>query len=212
MKSKQFANLPALERIKAHAATADAALESRLAYLVSRFKLHHNAQRREQIRRWKEARWPYAFTIKDEEIGKLIRYLRQLRGGETPTWMRGPWVKAMDGTLCRSQLPTSNDGEPANTGEEFAALLRRYWQLAFGYVHGRTQVEGVGAAIFKANEIDPLSVALLLRQDSGETMEQIANEVKPLAVDASRSNAPTSRTLKETVRQRLRDLGKARRK
>ena len=212
MKAKVFLAKQRRERISHYASDMDAALNRRLADKITRFKRYFKAQQVAQRKARGTLWWPYNLEISNRQIGKLVDYLFELRRGETPTWMRGPWKTAPDGTQYQSQLPTSSDFEPVNTGEEFAALLRIYWQLAFGYTDGKTSVQGIATVIFQANEIDPLGAHLLLRHDAGQSYPEIAAEVKQLAVQASRSLSPTARTLKKTVEQRARDLAKPRRK
>ena len=212
MKAKELLAKPQRERIRHHADKSDAALHRRLKDMIARFKKYFEAQRAAQLKKRGTLWWPYTLKVRDSEIRKLVAYLFELRRGETPTWMRGPWKVAPDGSEYRSQLPTSSDFEPMNHGEEFAALLRNYWQLAFGYTDNKTVIQGIASVIFQANEIDPLGAHLLLRPDAGQSYTQIASEVKPLAVQASRSLSPTVRTLKKTIEQRARDLAKPRRK
>jgi 3'-phosphoadenosine 5'-phosphosulfate sulfotransferase len=90
--------------------------------------------------------------------------------------------------------------------------LQKYWMLAFGFQDGKTSVLGIARLIFEANRIDNLTVGLLGRDKTKETMSAIAEELKPGIDEVNRSQAPTRKQRAETVRQRIRDLDKPRRK
>lgn len=209
MKTKNTLNKPALERIRQRAANDDKVLRDRLDNEIASFKQHLKEQREAQQKKWSHVRWPYTLEIVGEEIDRLIAYLFQLRAGETSTWMRGPFITAPCGGEIKIGLPTGSDGEPANAGEEFASLLRKYWQLAFGYTDARkSQRKGIASLIFAANEIDPLDVALQIGEFKGKPLAEIASDLKPLLTTVGRSLAPSDETRKETLRQRVRDMSR----
>lgn len=224
MKPKEFTAAPASERIRRYLESKEKAFRRKLEHAVRRYLSHVNIEQRIHGNRW-----PYNFGPKHEahekgrqrahppvppspdEIEKLINYLFQLRQDDTPTWMRGPWLTVRDGSQVATQLPNSSDADPKNFGEEFCHLLGKYWQLVFGYRHGRTEVRGIGRMIFEENRIDDLGVALLLRQSAhGETLEQIGDQLKPYVDQVIRTQGPTRKKRARTVKQRLRDMAASR--
>ena len=206
MTFKDYKKTTAITRVRAYLDAREKALRRKVNATVERFLKFFEHESKNQNR------WPFDFEPKHDEIAKLINYLFELRHSPTPTWMRGPWIEARDGSLCASQLPTSNDGEPKNCGEECLTLLRKYWQLAFGFQHGKTSVAGIAKMIFEAATIDNLTVGLLIRDSSKGNLKEVAKELKGSVDQVSRTDSPSTKKRTGTVRQKIRNLEKPRRK
>lgn len=225
MTRKEYSTTPAANLVRAFLDGREQAIRRKIGGTERRFCSYFKRQQAKEGKRW-----PFDFTPDAIEIEKLVGYLFLLRSN-TPFWMRGPWVLKRSGTACDptksqdylfdpqkpgericTELPNSGDDQPKNFGEEFAVLLQKYWMLAFGFQDGKTSVLGIARLIFEANRIDNLTVGLLIRGESKGTVKGIAEELKHAVDEVNRSQAPTRRQRAETVRQRIRDLEKPRRK